>query len=205
MRSVILVATTFTFATIAFFACSDDTPAVTDDQDSGTGSSTSSSSSSSSSGETSSSSTSSSGSTTSSSGDGGGSSGDGGGTSSGSTYDGGGSVDGGDAGTLCLAASTPESEDNNTEGTADVLPNMTNSFCGRISAAGDVDYATFTWQEGKTSSGWHTFYSSSAITVEITADGMPVTFNSPPKPGKVYVLKITAAAATDYRVEVEMK
>lgn len=209
MRSatVLLVASTLTLATVAVIACSSDsTPAATT-EDSGASSSGSSGSTSGDPdpGTSSSSGTSgaSSGTSGASSGTSGSTSGDGGGSSSGSTYDGGGKVDGGDAGVLCLGGSIQETESNNTVGEADTLPNMTTSFCGHLEP-GDVDYATFTWEVGKNSSRWDTAFSASAITVEITADGMAANFSTPPKPGKVYVVKITAAAATDYRLEVQM-
>ena len=213
MRSatILLVASTLTLATVAVIACSSDTTA-TPTEDAGGGTSTSSSGSSgSTSGDPDPGTSSSSGTSGASSGTSGASSGtsgssgsnEGGASSSGSTYDGGGKVDGGDAGTLCLGGSIQESETNNTVGEADTLPNMTTSFCGHLEP-GDIDYATFTWEAGKNSSRWDTAFSASAINVEITADGTAATFNTPPKPGKVYVLKITAAAATDYRVQVEM-
>jgi hypothetical protein len=211
MRSatILLVASTLTLATVAVIACSSDTTA-TPTEDAG-GSTSSSGSSGSTSGDPDPGTSSSSGTSGASSGTSGASSGtsgssgsnEGGTSSSGSTYDGGGAVDGGDAGALCLGGSIQESETNNTAPEADTLPNTTTSFCGHLDP-GDIDYATFTWEVGKNSSRWDTAFSASQITVEIMADGAAATFNTPPKPGKVYVLKITAAAATDYRVQIEM-
>lgn len=142
------------------------------------------------------------------------SSGDGGGGASstsggGSTFDGGAPVDGGNAGTKCLAGSVQETEDNNAEGQANVLPNTTTSFCGRISAAGDVDFATFTYPaSGSNSIGWSFEYTAGSLKLDITADGVPVSLNDAPKPGKKYVIKVSSTAGatpSDFIVKVTMK
>ncbi|MBX3200944.1 MAG: hypothetical protein KF894_22585 [Labilithrix sp.] len=108
----------------------------------------------------------------------------------------------GNAGVLCTASDVKETENNDTPATADPLPGIPSSYCGRL-GAGDVDHASFTLNTGGFRSEFA--YSSSPVTITATVEGE--TFNLSGsgyifKQGKQYVLRISAAAPTDYRIRL---
>jgi hypothetical protein len=217
MRPALLAASTLVLATLAVFACSsEETPATPTEEDAGGGgrksppeneppdenSSGGNSSNGGSSGG-------SSGGTSGGTSGGGSSSGDGGTSSSGGNpgFDGGTPIDGGGAGTLCLSGSVQESEDNGTEAAADQMPSESATFCGRISAAGDVDFMKFTLPaDARNLSMSQNTTNGAAIQIDAFADGEAFSFSGtyPFKPGKPYVLKISSknGQTFDYRITV---
>jgi hypothetical protein len=213
MRPALLAASTLVLATLAVFACSsEETPATPTDTDAGgtntpppneppDNTTSGGTSSGGTSGNTSSGGTS----------GGGSSSGDGGSTSSSGGndpgFDAGVPIDGGEAGSLCLSNSVQESEDNGTEGTADQMPGESATFCGRISAAGDVDFMTFTLpSDAKTLQMGQNTTNGAAIQIDAFADGEAFAFNGtyPFKPDKPYVVKVSSKTGQtfDYRITV---
>lgn len=109
----------------------------------------------------------------------------------------------GNAGTLCAAGDVKESESNDTVATADPLPGVPSAYCGRLEA-GDTDYASFTLNGAGFSGSFS--YSKSPVTITATVEGETFSLSGNGyifKPGKLYVLKITAAAPTDYRVRLQ--
>jgi hypothetical protein len=220
MRPALLAASTLVLATLAVFACSsEETPSTPTDTDAGGGGGggrtpprdneppdDNSSGGTSSNGGTSGGS---SGGTSGGTSGGGSSSGDGGTSSSGGNpgFDAGVPVDGGAAGSLCLSGSIQESEDNGTEATANQMPSESATFCGRISAAGDVDFIKFMLPANATSLSMRQNTTNGAATqIEAFADGEAFSFSGtyPFKPGKPYVLKISSKNGNtfDYRIMV---
>jgi len=214
MRPALLAASTLVLASLAVFACSsEDSPATPTEEDAGGGGQRTppdddppdNSSGGASSGGTS-------GGTSSGGSSSGGASDDGGSTSSSSSggnpdFDGGSPIDGGAAGTLCLEGSVLESEDNNTEATADQLPSQSTSFCGRIADGADVDFATFTLPENATRLEMsYATTNGQAIQIDAFADGVQFPFNGTYefKPGKPYLLKVSSknGQTFDYRINV---
>jgi hypothetical protein len=107
-----------------------------------------------------------------------------------------------DAGVLCMGDDTKETEANDTPETADTLSGIPSTYCGRL-AAGESDYASFTLNAAQFTSAFN--YSNAAITVTATVEGQTFDLDSDDyiyMQGKKYVLKITAASATDYRLRL---
>jgi hypothetical protein len=108
----------------------------------------------------------------------------------------------GSAGLLCQVGDTKESEDNDSPESADPVPGIPSGFCGHLEA-GDTDYLTFTLDAPTFKSSWS--YSASPLTLSATVEGKTFDLASSSyvyEQGKTYVIKITAAAATDYRLRL---
>ncbi len=115
----------------------------------------------------------------------------------------------GAAGSLCEPGSIEESEPNDTDITADVLPSQTAKYCGRVQP-NDVDYVTFTLPANATTFGIFQSNTSTALKIEGVVDGTTFALdgsNPPFMPGKTYLLKATApgaGVAVDYSVSISI-
>lgn len=110
----------------------------------------------------------------------------------------------GNAGVLCQAGDTKETESNDTAQTADPLTGIPSVYCGRINAAGEVDHATFTLNVP----GFKTVFTFTGAPVTMTATVEGQSFDLAGNSyvyaqGKPYLVKITAAGATDYRLQFQ--
>ena len=113
---------------------------------------------------------------------------------------------GGGANPLCAAASVHETEANDSEGTANALPNATSSFCGTLGSGADVDFVSFVLPADAKSIGFGAEYSLQGLAIDGTAGGQAFNVGGAAafKPGQKYVFKIhtTGAAAVNYRFDV---
>ena len=129
--------------------------------------------------------------------------GDGGGGGGG---DGGGGGGDGGANALCAASSVHETEANDSEGTANALPNATSSFCGTLGSGADVDFVSFVLPADAKSIGFGAEYSLQGLAIDGTAGGQAFNVGGTPafKPGQKYVFKIRTAGAApvNYRFDV---
>lgn len=125
------------------------------------------------------------------------------------TGDGGVVVTTGDGGKSCSPTSVAEMEPNDTEGTANVLPNVSGSICGRLTTNADVDFATFTMPADKTYLFTGYAVSSGGVTLTLTVDGQSFQAGKQPivKPGSKYILKATSTNTkeVDYRVDYKFE
>ena len=133
--------------------------------------------------------------------------GDGGGGGGGGDGGGGGAgTGGGVANALCAASSVHETEANDSEGTANALPNATSSFCGTLGSGADVDFVSFVLPADAKSLGFGAEYSLQGLAIDGTAGGQAFNVGGTPafKPGQKYVFKIrtTGAAPVNYRFDV---
>ncbi len=109
----------------------------------------------------------------------------------------------GSAGQLCEVGDVKESESNDTDATADPVSGVPSSFCGRL-AAGEVDHLTFTLNVPQFKTTWS--FSSAPITATGEVEGQTFDLGGNQyvyKQGKQYLIKITAAQATDYRIKFD--
>lgn len=109
------------------------------------------------------------------------------------------------SGVTCAAGMPSETESNDTPGTANTIPAVTSSFCGRLTSTADVDYVTFTLPETVSSLAFGYAYDRAVLGVEVTVDSSTFQVGDAPivKPGKTYLVKIWikgTGTATNYRV-----
>ena len=120
--------------------------------------------------------------------------------------DGGDGGGGGGANPLCAATSVHETEANDSEGTANALPNATSSFCGTLSSGADADFVSFVLPADAKSIGFGAEFSLQGLAIDGTAGGQAFNVGGTPafKPGQKYVFKIHTAgsAPVQYRFDV---
>lgn len=112
-------------------------------------------------------------------------------------------------GSLCVNGSVKEAEANNTADTANAMPGASGSFCGSLSAAGDVDFVAFTLPANATYLSFGSSFSRGGLSITVTANGKSFKVGETPafEPGQKYVAKIETSGSVpaDYRLEVEIK
>lgn len=109
------------------------------------------------------------------------------------------------SGVTCAAGMPDEAESNDTPETANTIPGVTSSFCGRLTSTADVDWVTFTLPETVATLAFGYAYDRAVLGVELTVDGSTFEVGDSPivKPGKTYLMKIWikgTGTATNYRV-----
>lgn len=118
----------------------------------------------------------------------------------------GGGGGGGGANPLCAATSVHETEANDSEATANALPNATSSYCGTLSSGTDADFVSFVLPADAKSIGFGAEYSLQGLAIDGTAGGQAFNVGGTPafKPGQKYVFKIrtTGSAPVNYRFDV---
>lgn len=120
-----------------------------------------------------------------------------------------GDAGGRDGGSLCQAGSIAEAEPNDSVATENRLPSASSTFCGRI-AAGDLDYVTFTLPPSSPTFSFAIHYTTKGAAAVIDGsidDGTTFTLdgsNPPVKPGRTYTLAISASAAADYELAIDI-
>ncbi len=93
----------------------------------------------------------------------------------------------------------------NTAATANVLPNVSGSLCGRLTTKTDVDFATFTMPADKNYLFTGYALTGNGVTLTVTVDGESFKAGQQPivKPGSKYTLQATSTndKEVDYRFE----
>ena len=111
----------------------------------------------------------------------------------------------GDGGKSCSTGSLAEAEPNDTEATANALPPVSGSLCGRLTTNTDIDFATFTMPADKNYLFTGYAFSSNGVTLTVTVDGESFKAGAQPivKPGSKYTLKATSTNTkeVDYRFD----
>ncbi|MBX3228957.1 MAG: hypothetical protein KIT84_41500 [Labilithrix sp.] len=220
MRFAVLLPGSLIVCAVALYACSSSDEATPTPDAGKTSSSSTSSSTSGSNGDdddddnTSSSSSSSSGDTSSSSSSssGGGGGGDGGGGGGGDGGGGGGGDGGGGVSSKCLTGDTREVEPNDSAGAAQVIPATTGTsslkYCGRIAAAGDVDFITWTFNvTGSVSISGAQENTGNGLQITLKVGGgaeQPFSGSIPLQSGQPYLFKVTATGQSDYRFNLDV-
>ncbi|MBS2020587.1 MAG: hypothetical protein JST00_47465 [Deltaproteobacteria bacterium] len=136
---------------------------------------------------------------------GGGAGGSGGGGGSG----GAGAGAGGGASAVPSACSVDEKEGNDAEAEANAIGSAAAKFCGALSAAGDVDYATFTLPSDATFLGFASSFTQTGVDFEVSVGDKTFTVGDTPvvTPGAVYVVKAHTKGKTpvSYKLSIDIR
>lgn len=107
---------------------------------------------------------------------------------------------------MCAATSVVETEGNDSEATANALPNATSSFCGTLSSATDEDFVSFVLPTDTKNIGFGAAYSLQGVQIEGSAGGQAFNIGGTPafKLGQKYVFRIhtTGDGPVSYRFDV---
>jgi len=109
----------------------------------------------------------------------------------------------------CAADSFVEKEGNDALDAANVLQNASGSACGKLTAANDVDYFTFTMPADSNYLGFAGAYSQDGVDFEITVGDKTFKIGDTPevRPGSKYTVKVITKSGkvpADYRFDVQI-
>ena len=108
---------------------------------------------------------------------------------------------------MCAASSVVETESNDSAATANAIPAQTGTYCGGVSSAADVDFATFTLPADAKGFSYGIAFNRNGVDATITAGAQgPFKLSQaiPVLPGQKYVLRVAGAQALAYRFSLNI-